>query len=82
MPPFLCFSCGKIVSVIHDRNREIRVLFRGRGHTSGDVAVFSPQEKVIATGDQLHGFVPWLDDGYPDDWPTTLRSIENSTFKP
>ncbi len=67
--------------VIYDKNREIHVLFRGRGHTSGDVVVFSPQERVIATGDQLHGFVPWLDDGYPDEWPTTLRKYGELDFQ-
>jgi cyclase len=67
--------------IIHDRNREIHVLFRGRGHTTGDVVVFSPQERVIATGDQLHGFVPWLDDGYPDEWPSTLRKYGELDFQ-
>lgn len=30
--------------IIHDRNHEIHVLFRGRGHTSGDVVVFASRE--------------------------------------
>jgi glyoxylase-like metal-dependent hydrolase (beta-lactamase superfamily II) len=76
--PNITFDDGLL---IRDKNHEILVAFRGRGHTDGDVVVFSPQKKVIATGDQLHGFVPWLDDGYPLEWPTTLRKYGELDFQ-
>jgi len=55
--------------VIHDKAHELHLAFRGRGHTSGDIVVFCPQKKVIATGDLLHSFFPVIGDGYPRDWP-------------
>src|SRR5262249_300638 len=61
--------------VIHERAHDLRLSFRGRGHTAGDIVVFCPQKRVIATGDLLHGFFPAIGDGYPRDWPRTLRSI-------
>ena len=33
--------------------REIRLIHLGRGHTAGDVVVFLPKERVVATGDLL-----------------------------
>src|SRR3954467_5939449 len=34
-------------------NREIQIRFLGRGHTGGDVVVYLPRERVVATGDFL-----------------------------
>ena len=66
--------------VIHDRAHEIRVFFRGRGHTAGDLFVFCPQKKTIATGDMLHSFFPFIGDGYPSEWPATLRLVGELPF--
>jgi len=49
--------------VLHDPAHELHLLRRGRGHTAGDVIVFCPQKKVVATGDLLHCFLPFLNDG-------------------
>jgi glyoxylase-like metal-dependent hydrolase (beta-lactamase superfamily II) len=61
--------------VIHARDHDLHLEFRGRGHTAGDIVVFCPQKKVLATGDLLHGFAPYLGDGYPREWPRTLRGL-------
>ncbi len=66
--------------VIHDKAHELHVIFSGRAHTAGDVAVFCPQKKVIATGDALHGFMPYMFDGYPREWPGTLRGWAKLDF--
>jgi cyclase len=66
---------------IHDRNRDLHLEFRGRGHTAGDIVVYCPQTKVIASGDLLHGFFPTIGDGYPSDWPATLRSMSELGFE-
>jgi glyoxylase-like metal-dependent hydrolase (beta-lactamase superfamily II) len=67
--------------VIHDKAHDLRLAFRGRGHTAGDIVIFCPQKKVIASGDLLHSFFPVIGDGYPRDWPTTLRSIAELQFE-
>jgi glyoxylase-like metal-dependent hydrolase (beta-lactamase superfamily II) len=67
--------------VIHDKNHELHLVFRGRAHTAGDVAVFCPQKKVIATGDALHGFFPYMGDSYPLEWPRTLYAWAQFDFE-
>ncbi|MBK5290865.1 MAG: MBL fold metallo-hydrolase [Acidobacteriia bacterium] len=61
--------------IIHDKAHDLHLAFRGRGHTAGDVVVWCPQKKTIATGDLLHGFFPFIGDGYPLDWPRTLVAV-------
>jgi glyoxylase-like metal-dependent hydrolase (beta-lactamase superfamily II) len=39
------------------------------------VAVFCPQQRVVATGDAIIGFLPNTADGYPREWPGTINSI-------
>jgi len=65
---------------IHDRAHELHLYFRGRGHTAGDIVVLCPQKKVLASGDLAHSFFPTIGDGYPRDWPGTLRSIGELEF--
>lgn len=67
--------------VIRDKAHDLHLAFRGRGHTAGDIVVFCPQKKVIASGDLLHGFFPVIGDGYPRDWPATLRSMGEFEFE-
>jgi cyclase len=67
--------------VIRDKAHDLHLSFRGRGHTAGDIVVFCPQKKVLASGDLLHGFFPVIGDGYPRDWPGTLRSIAELEFE-
>ena len=60
---------------IHDRNHDLHIVFRGRGHTEGDVCVFCPQKRFLATGDLAQGGLPFMGDGYPVEWPQTLTAI-------
>ena len=66
--------------VIHRGGREIHLLFLGRGHTAGDVVTYIPSERVIVTGDLMHGLLPYMGDGFPDEWPATLRELEALEF--
>jgi cyclase len=66
--------------VLHDKMHDLHLAFRGRAHTAGDISVFCPQKKVIATGDMLHGFQPWLNDAYPYEWPKTLYTFAELDF--
>lgn len=66
--------------IIHDGDREIHLLFLGRGHTAGDVVVYVPSERVVATGDLLQGMLPYLGDGYPEEWPQTLAALQRLDF--
>ncbi len=65
---------------VHKKDRDIHLMFLGRGHTAGDVVVFLPKEKVVATGDLMHGFLPWIADAYPAEWPATLDKLRELDF--
>ena len=67
--------------ILHDKAHDLHLAFRGRGHTAGDVVVFCPQKKVVATGDLLHGFAPFIADGYPMSWPRTLLTVAGFDFE-
>ena len=60
---------------IQDPAHDLYIQFHGRAHTAGDVAVFCPQQKAVATGDMISGFLPAMGDGYPRDWPGTIQSV-------
>ncbi|HEX4985720.1 MAG TPA: MBL fold metallo-hydrolase [Burkholderiales bacterium] len=61
-------------------DREIRILLLGRGHTDGDVFIHLPREGVVATGDALIDWMPYMNDGFPEDWVRTLDALERHDF--
>jgi cyclase len=66
--------------VIQDKAHDLHIAFHGRAHTAGDVAVFCPQKKAVASGDVIHGFLPFIADGFPKAWPGTINSIARLEF--
>lgn len=60
--------------------REIRLLFLGRGHTAGDIVVHLPKERIVATGDLLQPAVPFMGDGYFDEWVATIDAVKKLDF--
>jgi glyoxylase-like metal-dependent hydrolase (beta-lactamase superfamily II) len=62
--------------VLHKPDREIHILYFGRGHTRGDVVVYLPKEKVVVTGDLLTNGIPFARDSYPSHWVATLEALE------
>ena len=61
-------------------DREIRLLFLGRGHTGGDVVAYLPKERVLCSGDLLVNGLPNLIDGFINDWPDTLEKLKGLDF--
>jgi len=61
--------------VIKDPAHDLHIEFHGRAHTAGDVVVFCPQKRAVATGDMISGFLPAMGDGYPREWPATINSV-------
>ena len=66
--------------ILHRPDRDIVLLFLGRGHTSGDVVAFLPRQRVVATGDLLHGWMPFMGDSYPPEWVATLDALDKLEF--
>lgn len=67
--------------VLQDAAFDLHLDWRGQSHTSGDVFVFCPQRKAIATGDASHGWVPNIGDGYPRQWPATIDAAMKADFE-
>jgi glyoxylase-like metal-dependent hydrolase (beta-lactamase superfamily II) len=66
--------------VIKDKAHDLHVEFHGRAHTAGDVVVFCPQKRVVATGDMVLGTLPFLADSFPREWPKTIDSVARLDF--
>jgi glyoxylase-like metal-dependent hydrolase (beta-lactamase superfamily II) len=66
--------------VLPDPAFDLHIEFHGHSHTAGDVFVFCPQARAIATGDAIHGFLPFIADAYPRTWPSTIDSVARADF--
>jgi glyoxylase-like metal-dependent hydrolase (beta-lactamase superfamily II) len=66
--------------VIKDASGDLELAFNGKAHTAGDIQVFSPAKKVVASGDAVIGFLPNLNDGYPRPWPGTIDAVASWKF--
>ena len=66
--------------VIRDKAHDLHVEFHGRAHTAGDVVVYCPQKRVVATGDMILGTLPFMGDSYPAEWPKTIDSVAHLDF--
>jgi glyoxylase-like metal-dependent hydrolase (beta-lactamase superfamily II) len=76
--PNLTFDSEMIVDL---GNREVRIMHLGRGNTAGDAIIFLPKEKIIMTGDLVVHPVPYMFGGYPRDFGTTLRRLDQLNFE-
>jgi len=62
-------------------DREIQLLYFGRGHTGGDVVTWLPAEKILFTGDLLLEGMPYMGDGFLTDWIQTLENLRSLDFE-
>ena len=60
---------------LHRGSREIQIRFLGRAHTDGDVVVFLPKERMIATGDMITSALSYTGDAFVAEWPATLEAV-------
>lgn len=67
--------------ILQSKTRKVEILWLGRAHTEGDLFVYVPDAKVIATGDALHSGTPTLTDASPYDWIHTLDAAEKLDFQ-
>ncbi|HXG16327.1 MAG TPA: MBL fold metallo-hydrolase, partial [Calidithermus sp.] len=50
-------------------NRRVELRFLGRGHTSGDLVVWLPEERICFAGDLVEAqAAPYMGDAHVDDW--------------
>jgi cyclase len=65
---------------LHRGSREIQIRFFGRAHTDGDIVVFLPRERMVATGDMITSALSYTGDGFIEEWPATLDGVLSLDF--
>ena len=76
-PPTVTYS-DKLI--LHSGDREIDLLFLGRGHTGGDTVVWLPKERIVCSGDLMESRIAYMGDAFFDEWVTTLGKLKNIDF--
>jgi glyoxylase-like metal-dependent hydrolase (beta-lactamase superfamily II) len=76
-PPTMSYSSKM---TLFRGQREIQLLFLGRGHTQGDTVVFLPKEKIVCTGDLMESRLANMGDAMFDEWVTTLDALKELQF--
>ena len=57
-------------------DREVELVYLGRGHTDNDIVVRVADADVVCAGDLLeNGATPYFGDGFPMDWPATVEAL-------
>ena len=72
-PPTITFA-DKLVLQRGTRTIELRWL--GLGNTRGDVVVYLPNERIVATGDLLVLPIPFACGSYYEEWAITLAKLD------
>ncbi len=80
LKPALPTRTVSTTATLREQGREIQLHVLGRGHTDGDLYVYLPKEKIVMTGDALVDWMPFVNDGYPEEWVTTLTALEKLDF--
>jgi len=80
MKPALPTRAIATTTTLKENGREIQLHVLGRAHTNGDLFIYLPKEKVVVTGDALIDWMPFMNDGYPEDWINTLTALEKLDF--
>jgi cyclase len=75
--PRVAFSERAVVDL---GNREVQLIFPGRGHTAGDALVFLPRERVLCSGDFFNGYIGYMGDAYVDEWADSLDRLARLDF--
>jgi glyoxylase-like metal-dependent hydrolase (beta-lactamase superfamily II) len=60
--------------------KEIRFLCLGKSHTAGDIIMWLPGDKIVATGDIVTSPVPLMPSAYTRDYPEVLERIKALGF--
>jgi glyoxylase-like metal-dependent hydrolase (beta-lactamase superfamily II) len=69
-------TCGDGGADLDIGGRRLELRYLGRGHTDDDIVIVVPDAAVLFAGDLVeNGAPPYFGDGFPLDWPGTLRAV-------
>ena len=66
---------------IHSGGRRIELLWLGQGNTEGDIVMWLPEEKVVATGDLVVLPTPYAFNVPPRPWAATLTKLNGLGYR-
>ena len=66
---------------VYQQDREIQIFHPGLGNTRGDLAVYLPNEKILATGDLLVHPVPFAYGSFIPEWIVSLKKLRGLDVK-
>jgi len=67
--------------VLYSGGKEIQFLHFSNSHTAGDVVMWLPQEKIVATGDIVTAPIPLMPSAYVSDYIGVLDKLKALDFK-
>ena len=67
--------------VLEGGDREIHIIHPGRGNTPGDLVLWLPGERILATGDLVVHPIPYGFGSYPQEWIATLDRLARFDFE-
>jgi glyoxylase-like metal-dependent hydrolase (beta-lactamase superfamily II) len=62
--------------ILRPGGREIRILHLGRANTAGDVVLYLPAERILASGDMVVWPTPYGFGSHVGEWSATLRRLK------
>jgi cyclase len=76
-PPTMTYTSKM---TLYQGQREIQLLFLGRGHTQGDTIVYLPKERIVCSGDMMETQPAYMGDAMFDEWIKTLDALKELDF--
>jgi glyoxylase-like metal-dependent hydrolase (beta-lactamase superfamily II) len=67
--------------VLERGSREIRILHLGLGNTPGDLVLWLPKERILASGDLVVHPIPYGFGSFPEQWIATLDVLAGFDFE-
>ena len=77
-PPTLSFDDALI---IHSGSRTVELRYLGDANTAGDIVMWLPEDKIVATGDMVVFPTPYGFNVPPRVWAETLRNLKALGFE-
>lgn len=66
---------------LHRKSETIEISSFSQAHTDGDLVVYLPGQKVLISGDIIHGAQPVTKDGYLVEWIAAIDKLEKLDFQ-
>jgi glyoxylase-like metal-dependent hydrolase (beta-lactamase superfamily II) len=63
-----------------DSTAPVEAMYLGKGNTDGDVVVWLPKQRVLASGDLVVAPIPYAAHTFPGPWIETLKKLEAFDF--